>query len=63
MFFNLFSKKYTILRLEYIFRVKQSFSIHFVSYTSESFKISLVVLAFIKAKHKKLDIRILTNME
>ncbi len=28
MFFNLFKKNYTILRLEDIFRLKQSFSIH-----------------------------------
>ena len=44
MFFNLFSKNYTFLRLEDIFRLKQSFSIHFVSCRSESSNISLVVL-------------------
>ena len=47
MFFQpIFKKKYTILRLENIFRLKKSFSIHFVSCTSESSNICLVVLLY-----------------
>ncbi len=42
-FSTYFQKNYTILRLEDIFRQKQSFSIHFVSCRSESSNISLVV--------------------
>ncbi len=52
-FSTYFQKKITNLRLEDIFRLKQSFSIHFLTCKSESSNISLVtILNHLKTKAK-----------
>ncbi len=53
-FSTYFQKKYTILRLEDIFRLKQSFSIHFVSLWSESSNLSLFnIKRFMTIRYRK----------